>query len=98
MKDLCVPTPGLNDNEIASIEVTVGAERLTYSFKVESFLWETDDDISNLPSDHVSRSLARITRLKKAIETYDSNWELIQIFTPAENSKHIQVLYRKRKS
>ncbi len=96
MKDLCVPIPDLKDNQIAQLEVTVGQEKLKYEFRVESFLWETEDDL-NHSNDHVSHSLARITRLKKAIESYDKNWELIQIFTPSENSKFIQVLYRKRK-
>lgn len=97
MKDLCVPIPNLKDNQIASLEVTVGDEKLKYEFRVESFIWETEDDLVNLSSDHVSRSLARISRLKHAIEGYNKEWELIQIFTPAENSKFIQVLYRKRK-
>ncbi|NJK97261.1 MAG: hypothetical protein HC905_22250 [Bacteroidales bacterium] len=61
-------------------------------------MWETDDDLANLSSDHLSRSLARITRLKNSLENYNKEWELIQIFTPAENSKFIQVLYRKRNS
>lgn len=98
MKDLCVPIPHLNDNQIAQLEVTVGQEKLKYEFRVESFLWEVEDDLVTHTSDHLSRSLARITRLKKAIETYDKEWELIQIFTPSEHSKFIQVLYRKRKS
>jgi hypothetical protein len=98
MKDLCVPIPDLKDNQIAQLEVTVGQEKLKYEFRVESFLWETNDDLNNQSKDHVSHSLARITRLKQAIESYDKNWELIQIFTPSDNSKFIQVLYRKRKS
>ncbi len=97
MKDLCVPIPDLKDNQIAQLEVTVGQEKLKYEFRVESFLWETDDDLNHQSKDHVSHSLARITRLKHAIESYDKNWELIQIFTPSDNSKFIQVLYRKRK-
>jgi hypothetical protein len=96
MKDLCVPIPNLKDNQIAQLEVTVGQEKLKYEFRVESFIWETDDDLVKFSTDHLSRSLARITRLKSAIENYDRNWELIQIFNPAENSKFIQVLYRKK--
>lgn len=98
MKDLCVPIPNLKDNEVAKLEVTVGEEKLKYEFRVESFVWETEDDLVNLTSNHVSRSLARITRLKHSIENYNRDWELIQIFTPSENSKYIQVLYRKRRS
>lgn len=98
MKDLCIPIPNLKDNQIAQLEVTVGQEKLKYQFRVESFLWETDEDISNRLKDHVSHSLTRISRLKQAIESYDKDWELIQIFTPADYSKYIQVLYRKKQS
>lgn len=98
MKELCVPIPNLSDSQIAQLEVVVGQDKLKYEFRIESFLWETEDDLVRIASDHVSRSLARITRLKQAIESYDRGWELIQIFTPAENSKYIQVLYRKRRS
>ncbi len=96
MKDLCIPIPNMKDNQIAKLEVTIGEEKQKLEFRVESFLWETEDDLVNLTSDHLSRSLARISRLKSSIENYDRGWELIQIFNPAENSKFIQVLYRKR--
>lgn len=97
MRDLSIPIPNLKDNQIANLEITVGEEKIKYEFRVESFLWETEDDLSTEKDDHLSKSLARISRLKQSIESYDKSWELIQIFTPAENSKFIQVLYRKRK-
>jgi len=53
------------------------------------------DELS-IADDDVSASLARIYRLKRSIESYDKDWELIQIFTPSENAQHIQVLYRKK--
>jgi len=49
-------------------------------------------------SDEITQSLARISRLKKAIQNYDKSWELIQIFTPADHASYIQVLYRKKKN
>jgi hypothetical protein len=95
MKDLCVPIPNFGDNEIADIELTLGGKKIKYSYRVVSFPW---DDVEGLISDEdeLTVSLARITRLKKDIESYDKKWELIQIFTPPENASHIQVLYRKR--
>jgi hypothetical protein len=96
MRDLTVPIPNLKDNQVANLEVTVGDEKLKFEFRVESFLWETDEDLAKYATDSVSHSLSRITRLKLAIENYDKNWELIQIYTPSEHSKFIQVLYRKR--
>ncbi len=95
MKDLCVPIPNFGEDEIADIELHVGDEKISYSFRVESFPWEVEDELS-IADDDVSASLARIYRLKRAIEGYDKNWELIQIFTPNENARYIQVLYRRR--
>ena len=95
MKDLCVPVPNFGEDEIADIELRVGDKKVRYSFRVESFPWEVEDELS-IADDDVSASLARIYRLKRSIESYDRDWELIQIFTPSENAQHIQVLYRKR--
>ena len=95
MKDLCVPVPDFAEDEIADIELRVGDKKIQYSFRVESFPWEVEDELS-VADDDVSESLARIYRLKRSIESYDKDWELIQIFTPNENAQHIQVLYRKR--
>ncbi len=95
MKDLCIPVPDFGENEIANIELRVGDKKIQYSFRVESFPWEVEDELS-VAEDDVSASLARIYRLKRSIESYDKGWELIQIFTPSEDARHIQVLYRKR--
>ena len=96
MRDLCVPVPDFGEDEIADIELRVGDKKIQYSFRVESFPWEVEDELS-IADDDVSASLARIYRLKRSIESYDKDWELIQIFTPNENAQHIQVLYRRRK-
>ena len=87
--------PYLRDNEVARVEVWIAGRKIKYDFRVESFPWEVDDEFSGL-SDPLERSLARIYRLKGAIEGYDKDWELIQIFNPDEHSDHIHVLYRKK--
>ncbi len=97
MKDLCVPIPGFGDSEYAELTLKIGDKHQTINYRVESFPWESEHDL--FPGgDDVSISLARIERLKKAIKYYDSAWELIQIFTPSENAKSIQVLYRKKEN
>jgi hypothetical protein len=95
MKEICIPIPYLKAQEIADVELTIGGKKLRYNFRVESFPWEVNDEFSSL-SDPLERSLARIYRLKTAIEGYDKNWELIQIFNPDEHADHIHVLYRKK--
>lgn len=97
LKDLCIPIPGFGENEIAELHLKVGDKKISYDFRVESFPWDVDDEL-NGDNDELTASLARISRLKSAIENYDKSWELIQIFTPADSSKFIQVLYRKRTS
>ena len=97
LRELCVPVPHLQEEEIAEIILKIGKQEVNYHFRVESFPWDHEDELS-AGGDELTRSLARITRLRKAIEGYDKEWELIQIFTPVEDSKFIQVLYRKKKS
>ena len=95
MKELCIPIPYLGENEIAEVEVKLEGRKIKYDFRVESFPWEAEDEFSSLTGT-VEQSLARIYRLKRAIESYDKSWELIQIFNPTENADHVHVLYRKK--
>jgi hypothetical protein len=95
MREICIPIPYLKEQEIADVEVTLAGQKLKYSFRVESFPWESNEEFSSL-TDPLERSLARIYKLKNAIENYDKGWELIQIFNPDGHSDHIHVLYRKR--
>lgn len=97
MKDLCVPVYDFRDDEIAEVRLTIGGKKITYDFRVESFAWDVEDELSRF-DDKISLSLARIERLRNAINDYDPAWELIQIYTPAKNSKYIQVLYRKKRT
>jgi len=97
MRELSVPIPHFHENQVAEVDLKVNGNKITYNFRVESFPWDVEDELSDMKSDAVSQSLARITRLRNSINNYDKQWELIQIYTPDENAKHIQVLYRKRK-
>ena len=95
MRELCIPIPGFNPEQTAEIKLKIGKEEISYDFRVISFPWDIEDELS-IGKDELSKSLARITRLKTAIIDYSKKWELIQIFNPAENARFIQVLYRKR--
>ena len=95
MKEICIPIPYLKDNDVAEVEVVVAGKKIKYDFRVESFPWELENEFSSL-ADPLERSLARIYKLKNAIEGYSKEWELIQIFNPSENADHIHVLYRKK--
>ena len=95
MRELCIPIPGFNSDQSAEIKLKIGKEEISYDFKVVSFPWDIEDELS-IGEDELSKSLARITRLKTAINNYSQEWELIQIFNPAEDASFIQVLYRKK--
>jgi len=96
MHDICVPIPHFGDNEIAEVEVKIGDKKSSFNFRVESFNWETTDskisELSPIPLE------VKISHLRTNIETYDKKWELVQIFTPAQGSKYIHVLFRQKKS
>jgi len=95
MNELCVPVPGITENEVAEVTVSIKGKKIKYEFRIESFPWDTEKTLADT-KDPLVISLGRIYQLKLAIESYDKNWELIQIFNPTEGSDHIHVLYRKK--
>ncbi len=95
MNELCIPVAGLSDNDIAEVTVSIKGKKIKYDFRIESFPWETDESLASV-NDPLVLSLGKIYKLKQTIESYDKDWELIQIFNPSEGSDHVHVLYRKK--
>jgi hypothetical protein len=96
MKEICIPISNLGEDEIADVTLTIGSRKTSFSFRVESFPWSIDSDHASTDDETLHASLDQIAQLRSSISNYDSNWELIQIFTPRAGASHIQVLYRKR--
>ena len=96
MKEICVPIPDITEDEIAEVVVNIKGRRIKYSFRIESFPWKGDHVIPTY-DDTPSLSSSRINELRRFIESYDKEWELVQIFNPSENASHIHVMYRKKK-
>jgi len=96
MKEICIPISNLGEDEIADVIVTVGGKKMSYSFRVESFPWSVDSESVSTDEDSFHATIDQIIQLRSSIANYDSNWELIQIFTPRPGATHIQVLYRKK--
>jgi len=94
MRQISLPLPRLDDDDLIEIEVRSGKKGELTHFRIEPFLWEEDTDVSQ-ENDLSGLSFKRISRLKKAIESYDKSWELIQIFAPLKNSRYVKILYRK---
>jgi len=85
MTDICIPISHLGDNQIAEVLVSIGGLQKRHNFKVEAFPWDTA-----LPVEE------RINHLKRMIENYDSDWELVQIYNPGDKDKSIHILFRKK--
>lgn len=92
MKDLTIPMPNFLEEQIAEVEVKINGKKRKYNFRVESFPWEENIELK-ANQDVVS---SKIENLRKELENYSKEWELIQIFTPRETAKNIQVLFRQR--
>ena len=95
MNDICVPIPRLEERQVAEVEVKVEGEKRMFNFRVESFPWEAKAELLE-GKDHIPASELRIQTLKDMIESYDKNWELIQIYNPKPRAKFIQALFRQR--
>jgi len=67
MRELSVPIPHFHDHQIAEVDLKVNGDKITYNFRVESFPWDIEDELSDKNSAPVSKSLARITRLRSSI-------------------------------
>jgi hypothetical protein len=85
MTDICIPISHLGDNQIAEVLVSIGGVQKKHNFKVEAFPWDTTMPI-----------VERINLLKRMIENYDNNWELVQIYNPGDKDKFIHILFRKK--
>ena len=94
MKDITIPFPNFLEEQIAEVEVKINGKKRHYNFRVESFPWEvTSNDI-----DKTEVISSKIINLRKEIENYSNDWELIQIFNPSEKAKNIQVLFRQKQT
>jgi len=93
MKDLTIPLENFLEEQIAEVEVKINGKKRKYNFRIESFPWEIEEELKNTAEDEIE---LKINRLRQNIESYDKSWELVQIFSPSENAKHVQVLFRQR--
>ena len=89
MKEVCIPFAGIKNNERAEVEVRVPKSNRIWKYRIESFEYKSGEkDMAKNES---------IENLQNKIRTYDSNWELIQIFDSDETSGYVQLLYRYKK-
>ena len=46
MNELCVPVPGITENDVAEVIVSIKGKKVKHEFRIESFPWETDETIT----------------------------------------------------
>lgn len=91
MREICIPVPSIPEGQVADIIFRLEGKEISYSYKLESFPWETEDSGSQ-----ATTTLEKIVKLREYIAALSTEWELIQIYTPDTKAKHIHVLFRKR--
>ncbi|NNF04423.1 MAG: hypothetical protein HKN17_08150 [Rhodothermales bacterium] len=85
MNEICIHVPTLRDEQTVEVEVTVNGVRRLMNYRVESFDWTLGgQDVRG-----------RIDRLRSLIDTYDPDWELVQIGVP--DGDLVPVMFRQRK-
>lgn len=93
MREICLPLPEITGDQPVEIEIKSTGKENIIQFRIVSFPFKEkniQDDISG------KTTKEHINNLKNIIESYDKSWELLQIFAPLNNSKYIQVLFRKK--
>lgn len=93
MREICIPLPDFLEQQIANVEVTVNGEKRKFNFRVESFRWQIELENQLDENEQIEK---RIARLRQQIDTYDKQWQLVQIFKPGRDSNYIQVLFRQK--
>lgn len=95
MKDVTIPLADFLEEQIAEVEVKINGKKRKYSFRIESFPWGVEAVDGQIPGASITE---KIEKLRENIENYNKGWELVQIFSPAPDAKHIQVLFRQKEN
>lgn len=81
MKEIVILIPEIDVDQNVEIDVRINGRKKTLKYRIELLRWEGD------------KSDQRVTTLKKKIEDYDSDWELVEIGAPTESE--IPIVFRK---
>lgn len=85
MPSISIQLPAIEADQQIEVEVKINGRKKNYNFRVEIFAWEECEE----PVQERAQCLRRL------IESYDKQWQLIQIGAPTE--KNIPVMFKQRK-
>jgi hypothetical protein len=84
MKEVVILIPDVDVEQNIEIEVRINGRKKTLQYRVELLTWEGNDDPPTDP----------VPILKKKIDEYDKDWELMEIGAPGKDS--IPLMFRKK--
>ena len=84
MKEVVILIPDVDVEQNIEIKVRINGRKKTLQYRVELLTWEGNND---KPSDPVPI-------LKKKIEEYDNDWELMEFGAPGKDN--IPLMFRKK--
>ena len=84
MREIVILIPEVDAHQNVEIDVRINGKKKTLKYRVEIVEWEGDDP-----------SKDRVAVLRKKIDNYDKNWQLMEIGAPSEHQ--IPLVFRQRK-
>ena len=84
MKEVVILIPDVDIEQNIEIEVRINGRKRTLQYRVELLSWEGNNDPPNNP----------VPILKKKIDEYDQDWELMEIGAPGKDN--IPLMFRKK--
>ena len=85
MREIVILIPDVDAKQNVEIDVRINGRKRTLKYRVEVVEWEGDE-----PSND------RVEVLKRKIEAYDKDWQLMEIGAPGHNQ--IPLVFRKTKT
>lgn len=80
MREIVILIPEVDKDQNVEIDVRINGRKKTISYRVELLEWEGDD------------CQDRVTTLRRKINAYDKNWELVEIGAPT--NKEIPIIFK----
>ncbi len=79
MREICIHLPPMGAEDTIELELTLNGRKHLMSYRVETIEGGRRDKIS---------------RLRRFIESYDPEWELVQIGSPGDD--HVALMFRRK--
>ena len=86
MNELCIPLYATSDCVGAEVEVRMADTGKTLHYRLECFKLQTGEQSKD--------STEKVNQLRKFIQSYSADWELLQIMDTPKGCDYVQLLYR----